>query len=475
MSLQKRMFRSNMTILFAALLTLLMIIAAALVLSGDSLENQLNALSETRVDEHAADVLRVLQDDHIQTAEALQKEVGEWDYQAALIAEGRVVSGEDGEQMHDLAEFLYTGSHSNGQVEVFTFRKATAVGRNMENGYLVAVRFPETDWLTASLNSSFFAFLATVLLAGIWGIFLLLILSSFFTKRMNRTIMEPVALLEAGAKRVRDGNLKEDIDYHGDEEFEHMCNTFNDMQHTILEDQRQRIRTERARTDMVTGISHDLRTPLTSIQGYIKGIMDGVADTEEKRNLYLKIAYESTKEMNTLLQKLFDFSRMESGKMPFHLVNVDLAEYTAAYVAQKEAAGLEALQFTFHVKKEWMPEVSVDVDQIRRVFDNLLENSMKYAGVQPVKIQIEVSETEEQILLTWKDNGQGVPEEKLGKIFDRFYRCDEARQEKGSGVGLYVAKYIMERHGGTIAAVNDGGLKLTLSFPKSKVQSVNLA
>src|SRR5699024_2247341 len=105
----------------------------------------------------------------------------------------------------------------------------------------------------------------------------------------------------------------EKIDYHGETEFEHVCQTFNDMQQTILDDQEQKAKTEQARTDMVTGISHDLRTPLTSIQGYIKGVLDGVADTYEKKRMYLQTAYESTKEMNVLLTKLFDFSRMESG------------------------------------------------------------------------------------------------------------------------------------------------------------------
>ncbi len=157
-----------------------------------------------------------------------------------------------------------------------------------------------------------------LVLAGIAAIAVILLLASFFTRKMNRLVMEPVELLVAGAERIRDGNLNEEIRYEGEAEFEHVCRTFNAMQHTILEDQRQREKNEKVRTDMVTGISHDLRTPLTSIRGYIKGVLDGVADTDEKKALYLQTAYESTEDMNALLQKLFDFSRMESGQMPFH-------------------------------------------------------------------------------------------------------------------------------------------------------------
>ena len=220
---------------------------------------------------------------------------------------------------------------------------------------------------------------------------------------------------------------------------------------------------------MVAGISHDLRTPLTSVQGYIKGVLDGVADTPEKEYLYLKTAYESTEEMNVLLQKLFDFSRMESGQMPFHMVPAELGEFTAACMAQKEAVmDSKQVQITMKQEPEWIPEVMLDVDQVRRIFDNLLENSLKYAMVRPVKIQIRVSEIKDFVLLEWKDNGKGVPEEKLDRIFERFYRCDESRNEKGSGIGLSVVKYIMERHNGKAAAENDQGLKIQLYFPKER-------
>ncbi len=324
------------------------------------------------------------------------------------------------------------------------------------------------DWVMSFVNRSFSLLLLAVVLAGSSAIIVLLLLSSFFTRRMNRVVMEPVELLAEGAERIRNGDLSEEIDYQGEEEFEHVCRAFNDMQHTILADREQRARTEQARTDMVTGISHDLRTPLTSVQGYIKGVLDGIADTEEKKRAYLKTAYESTEEMNILLQKLFDFSRMESGQMPFHMVKADLAEYTAAYVAQKEAAySRDRLQIRLRTGPDLLPEISMDVDQVKRVFDNLLENSLKYARVSPVQVEVSVRKADPHILLEWRDNGKGVPEEKLEKIFERFYRCDEARQEQGSGVGLYVVRYIMERHHGTVKAENDGGLKVSLYFPLS--------
>lgn len=383
MSLKKRMFRSNMMILFSALVSLMLIILLVLVLFEDSFERQF---------------------------------------------------------------------HSIG--------RAVLENRDVEEA------------LVRHWSGLFSTILLCLLLIGAGAIAFLLLLSSFFTRKMNRIVMEPVEKLVKGAERIRAGELDREIEYSGEAEFEHVCSIFNSMQRTILEDQRQRERTERARIDMVTGISHDLRTPLTSIQGYIKGVLDGVADTEEKREAYLRTAYESTEEMDLLLRKLFDFSRMESGQMPFHMVKADLGEFTATYAARKAAclaapsSARPAVCIRVHRDREVMTEISMDVEQIPRIFDNLLENSVKYAGVDPVCVDISLYETDSSVVLEWKDNGQGVPPEKLPHIFERFYRCDEARAVKGSGVGLYVAGCIMERHGGSVEAENEGGLKVRLSFPK---------
>lgn len=330
-------------------------------------------------------------------------------------------------------------------------------------------QLPQKDWIMHSLMKSMPTLLVVGLIISLLTIAALLLLSVWFTNRMNRKIMEPLDELVKAAQRIQEGNLTEEIKYQGETEFEKVCQAFNLMQKTILEDQEQRIRNEKARTDMVTGISHDLRTPLTSIQGYIKGILDGIAATPEKQKAYLETAYESTKDMNVLLQKLFDFSRMESGQMPFHMVQVDLAEFTMSYIAQEEAVcnPEEVLLSMEHENKnQTFPEVPIDVEQVRRILDNLMENSIKYAGTHPVQIQVCVKEEAKGVVLEWKDNGSGVPEEKLDKIFDRFYRCDESRRQKGSGVGLYVVKYIMEQHHGTVKAENENGLKICLCFPE---------
>lgn len=467
MSLKKRMFRSNMTIIFLSLFSLLAVVFLVLIVFEDSIERRFFTMEQAKLDDSVTYVLSLVQGAETQDIEELQKEADKIGYKAALISGEQVIKGYAEEQMWDLAGRIDTEYLQNNEADIFYYLNSTAVVKYIpkEDACIVAVHFAKRNWLKSSLLHSYKPLLLVLLISGISMILVLLALSSYFTKRMSRVVMEPLEKLMRGAKRIQAGNLKEEISYHGEEEFENLCQTFNTMQKTILEDQEQRIRTEKARTDMVTGISHDLRTPLTSIQGYIKGIIDGVANSPEKRMLYLRTAYESTEDMNRLLQKLFDFSRMESGQMPFRMVKVDLGELTDSCVAQKEALiDVQKVCLSFH-KEEGIPEILLDVEQFRRIFDNLLENSIKYTAVCPVKIHIRISHSSRGVVLEWTDNGPGVPTEKIDRIFERFYRCDEARKQKGSGVGLYVVKYIMERHGGRIWAENDGGLKLTLTFP----------
>lgn len=314
-------------------------------------------------------------------------------------------------------------------------------------------------------SNIFFTLISAVLIISVITIIVILLLASIFTRKINKIIMLPVDLLVAGTTRVKNGNLEEPIEYTGEEEFEKVCQTFNDMQSMILEDKRQRERYDQARTDMITGISHDLRTPLTSIQGYIKGVLDGVASDEESRRKYLQTAYDSTIEMNKMLQKLFDFSRMETGGIPINKTKVNFVEIIESYVISKQTVQDEKYNIHLDINQNSYVEVNLDTELMHRVLDNLFENSLKYAGVSKVDISVAIELYSNRVCLIWKDNGKGVPEDKLSKIFDRFYRVDESRSIKGSGIGLYVVEYIMKQHQGNARAENEQGLKIILTFP----------
>ena len=451
MSLKKRMFRSNMAILFLALLSLLVIMMVFLVTFEDSIEENFLTVEQSRLDRQAMEVFSLADQTDFEGIGDLSRRAGELGYQTVVVKDGTVLTEEAGEDLADLAKQIGEEGKPDGKPAIYYYHNATIVAKYFpEEGTLfMAMDSPEQNWLFSSIQEAFQVLMTVLLFISAGAIVVLLLLSSFFTRRMARIVMEPLEKLVAGARRIQEGNLKESIGYQGDEEFEYVCRAFDSMQATILEDQRQREKTEQARRDMVTGISHDLRTPLTSIRGYIKGVLDGVADTEEKRQMYLRTAYESTEDMNVLLQKLFDFSRIESGNVPFHMVPVDLAEFTSVYVAKKEERDKTGrVRFHLSAVRDGSTEIYMDTEQFIRIYDNLLENSCKYAGTEPVELWIAVKAKEGRVFLEWKDNGPGVPREKLGRIFERFYRCDESRSQKGSGVGLYVVESIVKRLGG---------------------------
>lgn len=314
-------------------------------------------------------------------------------------------------------------------------------------------------------------FILLFLADGILCITVLVIISQIFTKNLAGHIMEPLDALSDGAERIRNHDLTQDIEYEGDLEFENVCHTFNEMRGAILAEQEKNRKYEKARTDMIAGISHDLRTPLTAIRGTIKGLLDGVASTPERQKKFLETAYRRTGEMDQLLNQLFYLSKLETGNMPLNRKIIEISDFIRNYVQGKqEFLENEQVEVTADLKGI-TGYVSVDPEQLWRIFDNLLENSRKYAGVTPLKIKITLERTERDFCICFSDNGVGVPKEKLPYIFDEFYRGDESRNKKeGNGLGLYIVKYLTEAMGGSVRAENAGGLAVYLELKEGGEQ-----
>lgn len=327
---------------------------------------------------------------------------------------------------------------------------------------------------------------------GILCIIVLVIISQLFTKNLTDHIMEPLDALAEGAKRIKENDLTQDIVYTGELEFENVCAVFNDMQESILAEQEKNRKYEKARTDMIAGISHDLRTPLTAIKGTIKGLVDGVVSTPEQQKKFLQAAYRRTGDMDMLLNQLLYLSRMETGNMPISMKNIDigafLKKYTLSRSASFEGAGvrecteedvkenqevIETLQEEINVDtKEIAATVSVDPTLFQRILDNLVENSRKHGETTPLRMKIKLEKTPEGVSICFQDNGVGVPEEKMPYIFEEFYRGDESRNKKeGNGLGLYIVKYLMEAMGGSVRAENADGLAVYLDLPISPERS----
>lgn len=315
------------------------------------------------------------------------------------------------------------------------------------------------------------AFGVVVLVDGLLCAAGLIVVSQIFSRKLAKRIMTPLHILTEGANRIQNKDLTQAVVYQGDLEFEEVCAAFNEMQQSILTEQERNQKYEKARTDMIAGVSHDLRTPLTAIRGTIKAILDGVVSAPEQEKRFLQTAYRRTGEMDVLLNQLFYLSKLETGNMPLNLETVEIAALLESYVKEKkELYGSELFEIKLE-KNEVQTNVAVDPKQFFRILDNLLENSRKYAGAENLKIELSLLAEENMVEIQFADNGAGVPEEKLPHIFEEFYRADESRHQKeGSGLGLYIVKYLVEAMGGSVTAKNRNGLLICIRLPEIKAE-----
>lgn len=328
------------------------------------------------------------------------------------------------------------------------------------------------DW-TVRQNS----FIVLFIVDAIACIGVVALITYLFTKNLADHICRPLEELEEGARRMRENDLSTAVDYTGDAEFENVCDAFNGMQEHILEEQEKNRKYEKARTDMIAGISHDLKTPLTAIKGTIKALLDGVAKTEAQQTKFLETAYRRTGDMDVLLNQLFYVSRLETGNMPLNCQHLKANEFLKSYVHGKQGLLLEGESLEYRIleleNKNLEDEICVDPEQLQRILDNLLENSRKYANATPLKIGIAEQWQGNRVKICFVDNGSGVDADKLPHLFEEFYRGDEARSQKeGNGLGLYIVKYLTEAMGGKVWAENTvaGGLAIYMEYPVSREQ-----
>lgn len=395
--------------------------------------------------------------------EQLDKQLSEYGYMLLVLQKGSLLYNSPAsfkpEMMNSLANIDLSHGVSAGRMQDATFIAMT------KEGYSVYAVKKDAD---GSGGSNLYAILQPALLITLAVIAAIVLLSQLFTRRMAYRILQPLNALSEAARRIKDGDLTRPIVYKGNDEFAAVCEAFNHMQEHLMEERNKNAAYEKARIDLVAGISHDLRTPLTSIKGYIKGLRDGVANTPEKREQYLHTAYRKSSEMDKLLQKLFDFSSLETGNLPMSLAKRDLGQFVRDYAASvQEDLAHKNIALTVDQTPGAHP-VRIDSGQMNRVMTNLTENAVRYAGAKELQLRISVRKESDGEHLRFADNGNGVPEEQLPHIFEQFWRGDRARTQTigdSSGLGLYIVKYIVERHGGTVTARNDNGLQIELVLP----------
>lgn len=294
-----------------------------------------------------------------------------------------------------------------------------------------------------------------------------LLTNGVLSGRIVRMILKPLNILKEGTREIADGNLDWELSYQRADEFGEVCGEFDRMRSQLKASVEERLRYEQYRKELIAGISHDLRTPLTSIKGYVEGLKDGIANTEEKRERYYDAIHIRALDMERLVDSLSVFSRLENRHYRYRLERVDMKEYVEQVIREYEEEARQKKVLLLLDCRAGDREVLLDVQEMHRVFINLFENSVKYRIREQSVIHIDLEDREQMLLIRVRDDGPGVPEKELPHIFTSFYRGDESRTMPGmgSGLGLAIVKQIIEGHQGSIRAYNEKGLVMVITLP----------
>lgn len=295
-----------------------------------------------------------------------------------------------------------------------------------------------------------------------------IVTSYLFSKR----IIRPVQILERATTEISKGNLDCEISEFGDEEIFKLCGGFEAMRVQLKDSVRMKVKYDEDRKILVSSISHDLKTPITSIKGYVEGILDNVANTPEKREFYLKTIYSKAENINLMIDDLLLYSKLDLNQIPFNFEKADIVEYFKYCIFEVQPE-LNKNHIKINLENDLKEEVfvKIDLERMKRVIMNIIDNSRKYMDKKCGYITIKLRETTLSIIIEIRDNGIGINKNNINNIFDRFYRADAARSEtKGSGLGLAIAKQIVEGHKGKIWSISHGdeGTSILISLAKIK-------
>jgi len=312
--------------------------------------------------------------------------------------------------------------------------------------------------LAENLRDEFNAILFNYIL--IWGIIciVIVVLTSFgITLYLTRKTLVPLKQLKIAADNIKSGNLDFEITMTGDKEMDELCEAFDKMKFRLKQSVIAAQESERNRNLLLANIAHDIRTPITSVNGYVEGILSGVADTPEKREHYIKVIYEKSSIVNELLDNIQLQTKLGLNRVHFNFKHVNLPEFLQNVI--------DEFNFEFELKNITVNVDIVDAEvlalldreQMRRVFANIIGNSVKYKKEHDCEISISGKLGDNGFYVTFSDNGIGISSDDLKHIFEAFYRGDESRNGavSGSGLGLSISKHIVEAHGGKIWAKSE--------------------
>ena len=291
------------------------------------------------------------------------------------------------------------------------------------------------------------------------------------------SILRPLDELRHATQKIKDGDLDFTLESENDDEIGQLTEDFEEMRIRLKESQEEKMKSENESKELISNIAHDLKTPITAIQGYAEGILDGVASSPEMMEKYIRTIYNKANDMSRLIDELTYYSKIDTNKIPYNYKKLSVREYFDD-CAEEIGLDMESRGIEFAYQNSVAEDVLViaDPEQLRKVINNIIGNSVKYLDKKPGHVSIKVSDIGDFIQCDIADNGCGVAKQDLTRIFERFFRTDASRNSLrgGSGIGLSIVKKIIEDHGGRIWASSVEGEGLTIHFLLRKYMEVRL-
>jgi len=306
-------------------------------------------------------------------------------------------------------------------------------------------------------------------------VIILLVTAVVMTMWIYRSIIQPITLLQAAMGEIKDGNLDHELPVDSDDELGQLCMDFEEMRLRLKESINEKNQYDIESKGLLSNISHDLKTPITAIKGYVEGIMDGVASSPEKLDKYIRTIYNKANDMDKLIDELTFYSKIDSNKIPYVFTKINVSGYFNDCI-DEISVELEAknIELGYYNYCDDDTVVIADAEQMRRVINNIISNSIKYLDKRRGIINIRIKDRGDFIQVEIEDNGKGIAQKDLPYIFDRFYRTDSSRNSSqgGSGIGLSIVKKIIEDHGGKIWATSRESTGTVMHFVLRKYQEV---
>ena len=276
----------------------------------------------------------------------------------------------------------------------------------------------------------------------------------------SRRISQPVKEIEKAAISLAAGENAQDLPVNSQDEIGRLSGTFNYMKHKFLE-------TEKMRKDFISNVSHDMRTPLTSINGFVEGMLDGLVKPEDNKK-YLTIIQSETNRLMRLTSDILQLAKIQSGSIAVSKEKLNAWE-TVNSVIESVGSLSDEKRINFSLKCDDSAFVMADRDKLKQILINIMGNAVQYSP-DDGQISVNIEESDSKIRFAISDNGIGIPADDLPFIFEKFYRVDKSRQSAkgGTGLGLNIAKNLVELHGGSIWASSKPGKGTEIAFELPK-------